>query len=102
MLDEPAGGAAAQQRLAAAVRATSVALASELGARFSAAAQVRSRTAEAEARLESGEEPDAEARKKKRIAIEIAAEESFLKDLQARRAAAASDTDKLPLDTDNL
>eukprot|EP00908_Phaeocystis_cordata_P009935 Transcript_2077.p2 GENE.Transcript_2077~~Transcript_2077.p2 ORF type:complete len:515 (-),score=245.84 Transcript_2077:285-1757(-) len=29
------------------------------------------------------EEPDAEARKKKRIAIEIAAEESFLKDLQA-------------------
>jgi chorismate synthase len=36
------------------------------------------------------EEPDAEARKKKRIAIEIAAEESFLKDLQARRAAAAA------------
>jgi len=37
--------------------------------------------------ITAGEEPDADARKKKMIAMEIAAEESFLKDYQAGSAA---------------
>ena len=51
VLDEAMGGRAAQQRCALAVRATSVELASTLSARFSAAAQVRSRTADAARRM---------------------------------------------------
>ena len=51
VLDEATGGRAAQQRCALAVRATSVELASALSARFSAAAQVRSRTADATRRM---------------------------------------------------